>query len=394
MSLMVGFITSAMAAEPVTVGSASHWSQFRGPSGLGISQAADLPLRFGEQNIAWKADLPAEGHSSPVVWADKIFVTGAKENGGAAERHVMCLDRATGKLLWDSVPGTGEGESLHKMNSWATPSCVADSERVIAFFGVGGLHCFDHQGVQLWSKDLGEFPGRWGVGASPILFGSVVIQNCDAEGDSFLIALEKATGKEVWRTPRESKPRGGWSTPIIIEVDGHKELIVNGEFGVSAYDPSTGHPLWNCEGFNGRGTPVPTWGNGRLYVVNGKTGDIYSVHPGGTGNVTKTHMVWHTDRRGGRDLPSPVLTGDCVVAINMGGIATGYDASTGKELWKERLGGKFSGSPITVGDLVYALAENGEVVVLEAGKQSKIVSRNTFTTGDAETFRSSIAVSD
>jgi outer membrane protein assembly factor BamB len=389
--LVLGACT--VAAEPSTNSSeASNWSQFRGPIGLGISEAEDLPVSFDAKNVAWKTDLPVEGHSSPVVWGDRIFVTGAKKSGKQAERHVLCLDRNNGSLLWDSVAGSNEAESLHKMNSWATPSCVTDGQRVIAFFGSGGLHCFDNEGKKLWSNDLGAFPGGWGVGASPILFESNVIQNCDAEGESFLVALNKETGAEVWRTPREAKPRGGWSTPIVIEVDGHQELVVNGEFGVNAYDPSTGEPLWNCKGFNGRGTPVPAWGHGRLYVVNGKTGDIYSVKPGGKGDVTETHRVWHTDRRGGRDLPSPVLSGNCVVAISMSGIATGYDSETGKELWKERLGGNFSGSPITAGGLVYALAENGEVVVFEVGEKLKIVARNTFA-GDDEMFRSSPAVS-
>lgn len=383
----------AVAAEPsISSSPASNWSQFRGPTGLGISEAKDLPVSFDSKNVAWKTDLPVEGHSSPVVWEDRIFLTGAKKSGGQAERHVLCLDRNNGRLLWDVIAESNKAESLHKMNSWATPSCATDGQRVIAFFGSGGLHCFDNEGSKLWSKDLGSFPGGWGVGASPILFESIVIQNCDAEGESFLIALNKETGEEVWRTPRAAKPRGGWSTPIVIEVDGHQELVVNGEFGVNAYDPKTGEPLWNCKGFNGRGTPVPAWGQGRLYVLNGKTGDIYSVKPGGKGDVTETHRVWHTDRRGGRDIPSPVLAGNCVVAINMGGIATGYDSKTGKELWKERLGGNYSGSPIAIGRLVYALAEDGEVVVIEVGDQSKIVARNQFAT-EEETFRSSIAVS-
>ena len=171
-------------------------------------------------------------------------------------------------------------------------------------------------------------------------------------------------------------------------------MVLNGEFGVDAYDPKTGKPLWNCQGFNGRGTPAPAWGNGLLYVVNGKSGDVYAVKPGGKGDVTQSRMVWHTERRGGRDLPSPVLAGDCVVVISMAGIVTGYDARSGQELWKERLGGNFSGSPIAAGTLVYALAENGEVVVIKPGEQFEFVARNTIGVTGEEIFRSSIGVSD
>ena len=179
----------------------------------------------------------------------------------------------------------------------------------------------------------------------------------------------------------------------MIDVGGHRELVLNGEFGVDAYDPESGRPLWNCTGFNGRGTPVPAVGDDLLYVVNGKSGDVYAVRPGGKGDVTRSRMVWHTTRRGGRDLPSPVLVNGCVLVIGMSGVATGYDADHGTELWKERLGGNFSGSPVSAGDLAYALAENGEVAVIRPGKQFELVSRNSFAQGGDEVFRSSIAVS-
>ena len=385
-SIAIVTVAQLTAAEP------THWSRFRGPAGTGMSNAVEVPVDFGASDVVWEAKLPVSGHSSPVQWGNRIFLTGATTQGEGVERHVVCLDANSGGILWDKTAAVVPGEALHKMNSWATPSCVTDGESVIAFFGAGGLHCFDNEGGKLWSKNLGAFPGGWGVGASPIIFKDLVIQNCDAEGDSYLIALDRKTGDEVWRTPRESKPRGGWSTPIVIDVEGNQELILNGEFGVAAYNPNTGEPLWNCTGFNGRGTPVPVWGHGMLYVVNGKSGDIYAVRPGGRGDVTKTHMAWHTDRRGGRDLPSPILVDDCLVAISMSGIATGYDAHTGKELWKERLGGNYSGSPIAAGRRVYALAEDGSVVVLKPGKDFELVARNKVGEGSGDIFRSSPGV--
>ena len=384
------FSSFVIAAEPAHDG--DHWPRFRGPLGTGESTGSNLPA-LRKDSLAWTADLPVRGHSSPIVWGDRIFLTGATSSGGSVRRHVVCLDRATGKVLWNEIATTGSGEKLHKMNSWATPSCATDGRCVVAFFGSGGLHCYSVDGKPLWSRDLGAFPGNWGVGASPILFGDTVIQNCDAAGDSYLLAVNKETGKDVWRTPRQAKPRGGWSTPVLITSAGKQELILNGEFGVAAYDPSNGSPLWSCRGFNGRGTPAPVWGHGKLYVVNGKSGDVYAVRPGGQGDVTDTHMAWHTPRGGGRDLPSPVLAGDVMLVIGMAGIATGYDAHTGDELWKERLGGNYSGSPVVAGEVVYALSEDGEVIALKPGRKLEEIARVSLQTEDEEIFRSSIAIS-
>ena len=322
-ALLCGLLVStAIAAEPTT--DLSNWARFRGPLGTGQATDASVPTKWASP--AWKVELPVRGHSSPIVWQNKIFLTGWTEAGGKAVRHVLCVDRLSQKVLWQQEAATGAGESLHKMNSWATPSCATDGERVVAFFGTGGLHCFSVDGKPMWSRDLGDFPGNWGVGASPIFVDDRVVQNCDATGRSYLLAVDKETGKDIWRTPRREKPKGGWSTPVLIEHQGQSQLVLNGEFGVEAYDPGTGKALWFCKSFNGRGTPAPAWGNGLLYMVNGKSGDVYAVAPGGKGDVTDSHMKWHTRRSGGRDLPSPVLVGDVMFVISMGGIATGYDA--------------------------------------------------------------------
>ena len=382
-------VSSAVAFEPSSP--ESNWARFRGPAGTGISTETSLPTKFSASDIAWQVDLPVQGHSSPIVWDDRIFLTGSTGRGANVSRRVVCLSRTDGSVIWSQQAATGQGESLHKMNSWATPSCVTDGKNVVAFFGDGGLHCYDIDGKKKWSRDLGSFPGNWGVGASPIILGDTVIQNCDATGRSYLLAVEIETGKDVWSTPRRDKPRGGWSTPILIESDGSKQLVLNGEFGVQAYNPESGKPIWFCKSFNGRGTPGPAWGNGLLYVVNGKSGDVYSIKPSGNGDVTNSHMAWHTPRGGGRDLPSPVLTADALVVIGMSGVATGYNPTTGGELWKKRLGGNFSGSPIVVGDLVYAAADDGTITVLRVGKDVEIVSQNSVGVSSDEIVRSSLA---
>lgn len=389
-TLLIVFMAPGLAAEEP----AGNWPRFRGPEGFGHSAETSLPTQWDDSSIAWRVKLPVAGHSSPVIWGDRIFLTGSTGSGSAVRRSVLCLDRRTRKVLWNREVARGPGEKLHKMNSWATPSCATDGEFVVAFFGDGGLHCFDVNGKPRWNRDLGRFPGGWGVGASPIILGDMVIQNCDAEGDSYLLAVNRHTGQNIWKTTRRATPRGGWSTPVLIEADGRTEMVLNGEFGVQGYDPQTGRELWFCKSFNGRGTPSPAWGHGLLYVVNGKPGDVYAVAPGGNGDVTETHMKWHAPRGGGRDLPSPLLVDRCLAVVGMNGIATGYEATTGRELWKARLGGNYSASPIAAGGLMYFLAEDGTVTVLKAGQKYTVVSRNKVSAPSGEYFRSSMAASD
>ncbi len=366
-----------------------NWPRYRGADGSGHTDDKELPVNWAASDVVWRTELDGVGQSSACVWGEKIFLTSAKKNdAGNVERSVVCLDRENGKVLWQQVATTGGGEELHKMNTWATPSCATDGERVVAYFGPGGIHCFDLDGNKKWSRQLGDFPGDWGIAASPIIVGQMVIQNCDAEGPSYLVALDKQSGEEIWKTKRPDLPKGGWSTPIVIDTGERKELVLNGEFGVHGYDPQQGTDYWFCKSFNGRGAPIPAWGHGLLYVVNGKPGDIYAVKPGGSGDVTATHMAWHTHRGGDRDLPSPMLVGNYVFAVSMKGIATMYDAETGKELWQKRLGGSFSGPPIAANGLIYIQDEAGETSVIRPGDDLDVVAKNSLGAADDEIFRS------
>jgi len=369
-----------------------NWAQFRGGTGRGHSTAENVPIKWNADSVIWKKTLKGEGQSSPVNWGDRLFLTSASENG--KERYVFCLDRNDGKILWEKTIACAAPEQPHKMNSYATPTCATDGKRVVAFFGPGGLHCFDLEGNKNWSRDLGRFPGPWGVAASPIILGDLVIQNCDAEGASSLIALDIKTGDPVWETKREAKPRGGWSTPIIVEHDGRDELILNGELGVRGYDPKTGKELWFCKAFNGRGSPVPDFANGLLHVVSGKPGDTYAVKPGGKGDVTKTHMAWHTKRRVGRDLPSPAVVNGYLFVVSMSGTATCYDAKTGKVHWKEKLGvkGEFASAPLVMkGHILIQNVYGGGTLVIKPGKKLEIVSNNSLGAEPSEMFRATLA---
>jgi len=368
-----------------------NWPLFRGPQGNGHSSETNLPVKWDAGTVKWKVGLPGKGQSSPVNWGNKLFLTSGSEDGKM--RQVFAIDSASGDLLWTAKVEVAKPETPHQMNSFATATCATDGEVVVAFFGPGGLHAWDLDGKPLWSRtDIGGFPGDWGVGASPIIDGDLVIQNCDAEGPSSLLAVNRKTGVTVWNTPRKDAPKGGWSTPVIIETAGHRELILNGEFGVQGYDPATGKDLWFCAAPTGRGEPVPEYANGLLYVVCGKPGDTYVVKPGGTGDVTKTHLVRTSKRQGGRDLPSPAVVGDYLFISSMSGIASCYDAKSGAMLGEPiRLNAATSGSPLVANGLIYLQAENGDVIILRPGKALEIVARNSVGSGTEEVFRASPA---
>lgn len=388
----INLFAIALSCSLLNRTTAETWSSFRGPHGTGLSSQS-LPTKWNEKSIAWRAEIEGSGQSSAVNWGNKIFLTSAKDNG--LTRLVLCLDASNGKVLWKKTIEVDAPEQSHKMNSLATPSCATDGERVVAFFGKGGLHCFDLDGKPLWSRiDLGSFPGNWGIAASPLILDGKVIQNCDAEGNSYLLAVDKKTGETVWITPRKSTPKGGWSTPILIDTGKRKELVLNGEFGVQAYDPETGKDYWFCKSFNGRGSPVPFFANNLVYVVNGQPGDLYVVKPGGEGDVTDTHMAYHAKRVGGRDLPSPVVVGNYLFVVSLSGIATTYNALDGEIYYSERLGGSFSASPMVANGLAYLLSEAGETVVVRPGKTLDIVSRNNLGLSSEETFRAAISPID
>ena len=368
------------------------WPQFRGPLGTGHSREADVPTTWDADDVIWKTELRGTGQSSPVSWGDKLFLTGSSEDGG--ERYVFCVDRTKGGILWEKTIECAKEEQTHKMNSLATPTCATDGERVVAFFGPAGIHCFDLDGGELWSKDLGDFPGVWGTAASPILVGEKVIQNCDATGPSRLLALDRKTGEVIWDTRREDKPHGGWSTPILIEYAGKRELVLNGEFGVRGYDPESGRELWFCKGFNGRGAPVPDFAGGTLFVVNGKPGDVYAVEPGGEGDVTATRMKWHTGKQSGRDLPSPAVVDGYVIVVNMKGVGACFDAKSGELLWNEKLplSGEYSASPMVANGLVYLqVVYGGETIVIKPGPKLEVVAQNAIGADPDEIFRATLA---
>ena len=366
-----------------------EWNAFRGPTGMGIENQK-TPMNWNVSSIKWKTQITGSGQSSVIQSGEKLFLTSADKEGGL--RFLHCLDKNTGDLLWKREVKNTREEAVHRMNTWATPTPVTDGSKVLAFFGPAGLHCFDLEGKKLWEIDLGDFPGSWGVAASPVIVDGMVLQNCDSTGPSRLLALDLNSGKTIWETKRETKPRGGWSTPIVISVQGKRQIVLNGEFGARGYSLADGKELWFCKSFNGRGSPVPFYDGKLVFVVNGKPGDLYAIDPTGKGDLTGTHMKWHAKRNGGRDLPSPVSVNGLVLVTSMSGVITCYDATNGKTLWIDRLTGAFSGSPLVSNGHYYIQNEAGQTYVIEPDrKKLKIAGKNSLSPREGEIFRATLS---
>lgn len=364
---------------------ADNWPRFRGPDGSGHTSEKGLPVTWDEKNVLWKTPLKGKGQSSPIIWGDRIFLTSAVDDG--KERLVICVDRKSGKVLWEQTAWKGTPDQSHAMNGWASATCVTDGEHVWASFGMAGLHCYTMDGKNVWSRELGKFQSKTkrGTAASPILAGNLVIFNGDSESDPFLFGIDKLSGKTVWKIDRPA--REGYSTPLLLNANGRQELVLNGDPNLVAYDPATGKQLWTCKNFAARGEPAPAFANGTLYVINGQPGDLYALRPGGSGDVTKA-MLWHVPRNSGRDQPCPLVIGDYLFVSNMEGILICYQTKDGKELYKDRISGKISASPVAADGRAFFQAENGQTIVLDPGPTLKIAAKNTVGGGAGEIFRS------
>jgi len=366
-----------------------EWNQFRGPGGLGISKQK-ISTSWNQDSVIWKTKLPGLGQSSISYAKGRLFLSAGSKGGN--HRVLLCYNEKNGRLIWKREIKYKGVENIHRMNGWATPTPATFGNRVVAFFGPAGLHCFDLDGNKMWSLDLGDFPGNWGVAASPIIYNGIVYQNCDSMGPSRIVAISLTSGQILWETQRVEKPRGGWSTPIVIQSGNRIQLALNGEFGIRGYDLKNGKELWFCRGFNGRGSPVPFFLDDMVFVVNGKPGDLYAVSTLGQGDVTKTQLKWHSRRNGGRDLPSPAVIDGIVLVTSMSGVITAYDAENGKTLWIDRLYGAFSGSPLIANNLYYLQSENGSTYVINPNrKKLEILSVNELTKESSEVFRATLS---
>jgi outer membrane protein assembly factor BamB len=358
-------------------GAEKEWPAFRGPTGRSIVFDAKIPMKWGPaENLLWKTELPGKGNSSPVVWGNRIFTTSEGEKAGKGpERLLLCYDRTDGKLLWKHATEPAKDlETLYWKNTFASGTPVTDGERVIAFFGNGGLLCTDLEGKRLWHRDLGSFPTTHGTGASPVLYKDLVILIQDQnKGASLCAAFDKKTGEERWR--RERKPNMCWASPVLLRVGDRDELVFNGSHEVTSYDPATGEILWKAAGPSRESVPMIAIGGGLLYSASGRNGPVFAIRPGGKGDVTETHVVWRNEI-GGPHVPSPQYHDGRLYLINDTGVLTCLEAATGSVVYQQRMRGWFSMSPLLIGDLLLMTNENGVTSIVKTGPSCEVLAEN------------------
>jgi outer membrane protein assembly factor BamB len=385
-----------------TVLFADDWPQFRG-SHQGLVLETNLPVSWSAtENVRWKTPLPGPGHSSPIVWGDRIFLTAYKPEPTGVLRGllgppkgqllVLCLSKRTGRVLWEREVPADSIEGVHRTNAPASPTPVTDGNLVYVYFGSKGLTAFDFEGNRVWEKSLGPFPNQWGSASSPVLYGNLLLLISDSDAEDFLLAADKTTGETVWQTSRSDVTRS-WSVPVIWSVDDRDQIVVSGSGNVKAYDPKTGRELWKVRGLTKWVTPAPVAAHGLLYVTaNGPGGNVFmAIRPGGRGDISDTHVAWRYNRSAPY-ISSPVVVGDYLYAVKNGGIMTCLNARTGDVVWQERLParGSYYASLIAGAGRVYAVSEDGEATVVAAKPDFEILSSNPM----GERVMATPAVSD
>ena len=388
----------------------TNWPQWRGPASLGISAERNLPEEWSpDRNIKWKAAIPGKAHSSPIVWGKRVFLTTAVEGSqvpgakaathlidgkewkhpdsvGADRKHafkVIALDRDSGKILWERTAWEGTPyDDRHRKSSYAASTPATDGKYVFAFFGAEGLYAYDFDGKLKWKADLGKLGTQgMGTGTSPVVYDNLVIMQCDEEnGDrSFIAALDKRTGKEVWRVPR--KVQVSWSTPVLVKTAKRTELVTSGTEAVIAYDPATGKELWRAKGVESNAIPSPVFTNEMVYVSAGFPAKIaYGIRVGASGDVTGTPNIAWKYEKGTAYVPSPILYGDYLYLMTDKGILTCLDAKTGKLVYE---GGRvpipssFTASPIAFDGKILLTSEDGDTYVVKAGPEHSVIRTNS-----------------
>jgi len=411
--LIAATVASALSAVPTAQATQDYWPRWRGPEGKAVGSGSYPDSWSPTERIAWKTPIPGRGHSSPVVWGNRIFLTTSIEGplvpGNKPPVHlgwdmkpgyvhpdsvgsdhaytlkVMAVDASNGKLLWERTVYDGPMyDDRHRKNTYASPSAVTDGSLVYFFFESGGLHAFDMDGNAKWKVDVGGIAkAGMGPGTSPILFENLIIIQCDqemGEGGSFIAAYDRMSGKPVWKSERRN--RRSWATPIVVTTDGRTELIASGAEAVIAYDPRTGTELWRTDGTKGHPIPSSATGHGMVYSFAGNAESskmVLAYRPGPLGEIEGTRVVWKYTR-GTAYVASPILYGDYLYLLTDGGIVTCLDAKTGTVAYQ---GGRvpvpatFTASPVAFGDKILLTSEDGDTFVLRAGPTHEVVRTNS-----------------
>jgi outer membrane protein assembly factor BamB len=411
-----------MLISQVVSARTSNWPGWRGPSGQGVSSEKNLPAEWTPtKNIKWKTPIAGRGHSSPIVWGNRIFLTTAVEGpvvpGAKAVKHmvdgdkeflhpdsigadrkhtfkVIAIDSESGKILWEQAAFEGTPyDNRHRKSSYAASTPVTDGKHVFAFFGSEGLYAYDMKGKLSWKADLGKLGTvGMGTGTSPILYEDLVIMQCDEEmgGASFIVALDKKSGKQVWKTPR--KVQVSWATPLLVKTAKRAELISSGTEAVIAYDPATGKELWRHKGVEGNAIPSPVANNEMVFISAGfPAKKAMAINLGGTGDLADT-VVWKY-AKGTAYVPSPILYGDYLYLTTDRGILTCLDARTGElkyEGGRVPIPATFTASPVAFEGKILLTSEDGETFMIKAGRKHEILGTNSI----GEPVYASPAISD
>jgi outer membrane protein assembly factor BamB len=388
-------------AGPFAPAVAEDWPCWRGPRGDGTSLEENLPLHWSgpeNRNIARKVEIPGRGHASPIVVGDRIFLASCREDRG--DRILLCLDRRSGRILWEKTVLHAPLEKKHRLNSYASSTPATDGRRVyVTFFeadsGPGKLTnllsslqgtpgqmvvaAYDLDGRQRWLVRPGKFSSIHGYCSSPVLFENLVILNGDHDGDAYLVALDRDSGRTVWKTPRENKTRS-YCTPIIRQIDGRTQMILCGSLCVASYDPHDGTRHWIIDGPTEQYVASPVY-NGNLVLITAGFPELHimGIRPDGHGNVTGTHVAWHTTK-GCAYVPSPIVGGGgkYFLVVSDGGIASCFEADTGRRYWMKRIGPHYSASLVEAGGLVHFLSDQGVTTIVRPGPEFEPLAENAL----------------
>jgi outer membrane protein assembly factor BamB len=377
---------------------AGQWTEFRGPQGTGIAAKAAIPERWSEtENVRWKVPVHGRAWSSPVVLGRQIWLTTATPDG--KQLYAMAFDKETGKTLYDlKLFDVATPQFAHAFNTYASPTPVIEPGRVYVTFGSPGTAAIDTAtGKVMWERRDLECNHFRGAGSSPILFRDLLIMHFDGSDVQYVVALDKRTGRTVWKTPRsvdfkDLEPNGrikadgdfrkAFATPIVVTVGTQPVLISPGSMAAYGYDPLTGKELWRLEertSFSASTRPVA--GHGLVFYTTGfNTGQVLAIRPDGRGDVTETHVAWRSTR-GAPKKPSLLLHDDLLFMVNDNGVVTCVEAKTGADVWTGRLNQTYSASPLSAGGRVYFFGEDGKATVIEAGRTYKVVAENVLDDG-------------
>jgi len=393
-----------------------NWPSFRGPRASGIADGLDLPVSWDAEsgrNVLWKTPIPGLGHSSPVVWGERIFLTtavsedpnsifvpgldGRRDYRSDLSKHswrVFGIDKSSGEILWEHEAYAGKPKiQRQRKNSYASPTPVTDGKHLVVWFGSEGLYCYSLDGRLLWKQDLGIIDAGasyddnydWGVASSPIIYQNLVIVLGDGQRDSFIAAYDVRDGKRVWHTPRDVI--SSFSTPTIYDGPSRVEMVVNGPEKIHGYDPLTGRQLWELRGSSMNTTPTPVTGHALIFVTSGyRVKPIFAIRPGASGDISleegataNEYVAWSSERDGSY-LTTPIVYGDFLYTCQNNGVVACIRARTGERVYRERIGagGAFAASPIAADGKLYFTSEDGDIYVIKAGPRYELLETNAM----------------